>query len=400
MPVRIKPLPVLPPRFDLHEPERTTQPLLKNVLWYWNEESTVTAATAAIAKKFGSPYVVATSSGTASVHSAVAACRMPPGTEVIVPPITDVGTIVGILYQNLIPVFADVDLDSSNVTAETIRSVLTEHTGAVIAVHLAGCPCEIGPIAELCRQRGIHLIEDCAQGLGATYRGQHIGTFGRFGCYSLNDQKHITCGEGGFILMKTQDDYLACHNYADKFYDRERKGVRLTALAPNYRMSELDGAMTLAQLPKLDPIVEKRRVLGEYLNLELSGIKGIIPQSKPSYAQASYFFYLFRYDKEIIKTSQKEFLDGLQAEGIPATGVYMNELLYKTPFFTEKSFFPGGIWPAEVISGRHYDYRSVNLRNSELLLLTSISLRLHQGFEIDDIKDYVAAIQQVVAKFT
>jgi dTDP-4-amino-4,6-dideoxygalactose transaminase len=136
------------------------------------------------------------------------------------------------------------------------------------------------------------------------------------------------------------------------------------------------------------------------LNLELSGIKGIIPQSKPSYAQASYFFYLFRYDKEIIKTSQKEFLDGLQAEGIPATGVYMNELLYKTPFFTEKSFFPGGIWPAEVISGRHYDYRSVNLRNSELLLLTSISLRLHQGFEIDDIKDYVAAIQQVVAKFT
>ena len=133
--------------------------------------------------------MVATSSGTASIHVAIAASQVRPGSEVITTPITDMGTINAILYQNLIPVFADVDPDSALLTVDTIRAVMTERTRAVVVVHLTGCPVDIGPIAVFCKAHNITLIEDCAQALGATYKGQHVGTFGDFGCYSLNDQK-------------------------------------------------------------------------------------------------------------------------------------------------------------------------------------------------------------------
>lgn len=398
MPIRTTPFPERPKRFGQEELQALETALNRNKLWYWQANSVVESVMKTIAARFGANYSVATSSGTASLHVAVAAARMRPGTEVVTSPITDIGTINAILYQNLIPVFAEVDPDLAMPRPEHIAAAITKNTGAVVAVHLTGCPMYIDEVATLCADRGVTLIEDCAQGLGATFKGKSIGQFGHFGCFSLNDQKHITSGEGGFVLTDTEERFYLCHNYADKYYDRHRKGVRLHALAPNYRMSELDGAMASAQLPKLDRIIAKRRRLGDRLSDELAKIKGIIPQTRPTGAEASYFFFLFRIDNSIITCDRDRFLQQLNAEGIPATGAYVPTPIYKSPYFANKSFFPGGIWPAEVVSGRSYDYNAIHLPGADAAVATGVSLPINEGFEDSDIDDYIAAISAVAAR--
>lgn len=395
MPIRTKPFPRRPRRFGIEEIAALTTALQKNELWYWQPQSTVDAAMKVAATRFGSNHAIATSSGTASLHVAIAASEIRPGLEVVTTPITDIGTINAILYQNLIPVFADVDPDSALLTVDSIRAAVTDRTRAVVVVHLTGCPVDIEPIAAFCAAQGLTLIEDCAQALGATYRGRHLGTFGDFGCYSLNDQKHITSGEGGFILTSDESKFYLCHNYADKYYDRHKRGVRLKALAPNYRMSELDGAMFSVQIERLDAIVQRRRSLGEFLNAELRKIPGILPQPKPAGAECSFFFYLFRIDDKIIKCTRDEFIKKLADEGIPARGAYVPTPIYKAPYFQQKSFFPGGVWPAEVVAGRPYDYATVRLPGAELAVATGISLELHEGFTEADIGDYISAVAKV-----
>ncbi|MGO7093531.1 DegT/DnrJ/EryC1/StrS family aminotransferase [Rhizobium leguminosarum] len=385
-----------PSRFGLEEIAALTAALQRNELWYWHDDSIVEESAKKAAAKFGAPFAVATSSGTASLHVAVAAARMPAGSEVVVTPVTDIGTINAILYQNLVPVFADVDPDTACPTLEHIKAACTERTRGVVVVHLTGCPVQVDEVALFCRERGLVLIEDCAQGLGATLNGQAIGTFGDFGCYSLNDQKHITCGEGGFVLMGTEERFYLCHNYADKYYDRHKKGDRLKALAPNYRMSELDGAMFGVQLHKLDAIFEKRRRLGDDLTARLTAIPGIIPQRQPATAKAAYFFFQLRIDPGAISISRDEFLKRLEAEGIPARPAYVPVPIYRSPYFLSKSFFPGA-WPAELAAGRSYDYSTIRLPGAEEAVATGITLTLHEGFEPSDIDDYVEAIS-IVAK--
>lgn len=397
MPIRTTPFPSRPPRFGVDEKDALSKALDRNELWYWHTNSLVDEASKMAAAKFGAPYAVATSSGTASLHVAIAAAQLPAGSEVVVTPITDIGTINAILYQNLIPVFADVDPDTACPTLQTLQAACTAHTRAIVLVHLTGCPVDAESVSVFCATRGLVLIEDCAQGLGATWNGKAIGTFGDFGCYSLNDQKHITAGEGGFILTQTEARYYLCHNYADKYYDRHKRNVRLEALAPNYRMSELDGAMFKVQLGKLDPIVAARRKLGDDLSTRLAAIDGIIPQPRDAKALASYFFFLFRIDPKKIAIPRDEFILRLKAEGIPARGAYVSVPIYGSPYFVKKAFFPGGVWPAEVVSGRSYDYTTVNLPGAKAAVDTGITLELHEGYGQTEIDDYVKAVAAVAA---
>ena len=121
--------------------------------------------------------------------------------------------MIGILYQNLIPVFADVDPHTYNITAESIAKVITERTRAIIVVHLAGNPCDMDPIVDLAKKHDLLLIEDCAQAYGALYKGRLVGTMGDIGAFSLNESKHLSAGDGGFIVTGDQELYGRCHNY-------------------------------------------------------------------------------------------------------------------------------------------------------------------------------------------
>ena len=159
------------------------------------------------AEKFGIKHVYACSSGTAAVHAAIAALDPEPGDEIVTSPITDMGALAPILYQGAIPAFAEVDPRTWNVTAETIQAALSPRTRAIIVTHLFGNPCDMDDIMALSRLRGIPVIEDCAQAFLARVHGRLIGTIGKIACFSLQQGKHITTGEGG--LVGTDDDALA-----------------------------------------------------------------------------------------------------------------------------------------------------------------------------------------------
>ncbi|MFT3789314.1 MAG: DegT/DnrJ/EryC1/StrS family aminotransferase [Tepidisphaeraceae bacterium] len=188
---------------------------------------------------------IATSSGTASVHAALMAVGVSPGDEVIVPPITDMGSIAPILWQGAIPVFADLDPHTYNLDPTSIAKNLSSKTRAVLLVHLAGNACDMHAIADVLKGRDVALIEDCAQAHGTRYDDKPVGTFGVAGCFSFNEFKHLSCGDGGVVV--TNDDAMAARLRlaVDKCYNRDAKALvrSPTFLGNNYRMTELQGAV-------------------------------------------------------------------------------------------------------------------------------------------------------------
>ena len=155
----------------------------------------------------GVPFALAVTSGTSALHTAVAALDLEPGDEIITTPITDMGTVIAILACNLVPIFADVDPRTGIVTAETIEKQISPKTRAIIPVHLFGQPADMDPILALARQHDLKVIEDCAQAHLATYKGRPVGTLGDIGCFSYQQSKQMTTGDGGMVI--TGDEALA-----------------------------------------------------------------------------------------------------------------------------------------------------------------------------------------------
>ncbi|MCS6978113.1 MAG: DegT/DnrJ/EryC1/StrS family aminotransferase, partial [Gemmatales bacterium] len=248
----------------------------------------------------GVPHATACSSGTAAIHAAVAALDPEPGDEIVTSPITDMGAITPILYQGAIPVFADVDPRTCNVTAETIERVLSPRTKAIIVTHLFGNPCSMAEILNLAQRTGIPIIEDCAQAYLAQVNGKYVGTLGTLGCFSLQQGKHITCGEGGLVV--TNDDKLARHVYlfVNKAWGYGDPQPDHYFLALNYRMSELQGAVAVAQLAKLPDSVRHRIRMAERLTKQLKELDGITsPFVEPGRIHV-YWRYCLLVDSRII----------------------------------------------------------------------------------------------------
>jgi Predicted pyridoxal phosphate-dependent enzyme apparently involved in regulation of cell wall biogenesis len=152
----------------------------------------------------GVPHAVACSSGTSGIHAALIAVGISPGDEVITSPITDMGTVIPILYQGAVPVFADLHPHSYTMLPESVEARITPRTRAVLAVHLWGNACDLNALRDICRRHNLWLIEDCAQAFGCRYMGEPIGTLGDIGCFSLNEFKHISCGDGGIVITRDQ----------------------------------------------------------------------------------------------------------------------------------------------------------------------------------------------------
>src|SRR5438105_12190019 len=226
--------------------------LLEQVIRSGTLTSTNGAFTRTLEERFAATLGVkrayACASGTAAVHVAVAALDPNPGDEIVTTSITDMGALTPILYQGAIPVFADVDVKTCNVTAASIEARLSERTRAIVVTHLFGNPCDMPAIEELAAARGIPLIEDCAQAYLARSRGRLVGTIGAVGCFSLQQGKHITTGEGGLVI--TDDDALArrMRLYVNKAWPYGEASPDHEFLALNYRMTELQGAVARAQL--------------------------------------------------------------------------------------------------------------------------------------------------------
>jgi dTDP-4-amino-4,6-dideoxygalactose transaminase len=296
---------------------------------------------------YGKKHCLACSSGTAAVHLAVASLQLPPGTEVIVPAITDMGSLTGILYQGLVPVFADVEPDTLNLDPASARGVITPKTGAILVVHHAGLSADLDALLAIAAERGIPVIEDCAQAYGCEYGRELTGRRGIVSCFSLNHFKHLSTGSGGMIL--TDDDRLryVASLYLDKCYQRE-EGVRNPFfLAPNYQMTELQGAVALAQLERLPDFLDRRRRVAGRIAAHLSEIDGIQLQRICPGSRHSYFLFLFKVDLRHFECTTEAFAGALQAEGVKAKAhvITGGRPVYLYDVFQKRSAFPGSMYP-------------------------------------------------------
>lgn len=275
------------------------------------------------------PHAVASTSGTAAIHVALGALALEPGDEVITTPLSDMGTVIPILACNCIPIFADVDPATGNLTAQSIQEKLTPRTRAVIIVHLAGMPADLAPIVELLNDRDIPLIEDCAQAHGAEYLGRKVGSFGAFGCFSLQQQKHITCGDGGITI--TRDPNLAerAGLFADKGWKRSAGQRNHYFLGMNYRITEFQSAVALAQLERLPRFLSLRRSRAKQLSELLDTIPGIVAPSWPSDTTPSWWLYRFGVNTDLLEVSREDFLGALQVEGAKANLGYIPKPLFE-----------------------------------------------------------------------
>jgi len=264
-------------------------------------------------------------------------------------------------------------------------------------VHLAGTPCDMDPIMELARRHHLLLIEDCAQAYGARYHGRLAGTIGDIGAFSLNESKHLSSGDGGFIITDNEDYYVRCHNYLDKYYDRLHKGGRMDHLAPNYRASEMQYAVAKAQFGRLDDLLAKRRRFAAVLSEDLQGIDGITLPQIPENSESSWWFYMFRLTPGRFEGDGPRFAEAMRAEGCFALAGYIPRPIYRETLFAEKTFFPGGIWPAEVVSGRQYSYPAGLCPVAEEVLGSAIRLPVSEFYSEDDAHDLARAVRKVAA---
>ncbi len=391
------PAPEVPHRWGAEEKACLDAMLEQPSLFYWKGPQTELLVQR-FQKHYPFSYVMPCSSGTAAIHIAVAALQLKPGDEVIVPPITDMGTVIGILYQQAVPVFADLEPHTYNLDPTDVRRRITPKTRAIVAVHLTGNPCNVRALRELADEHGLVLIEDCAQAWGAKFEGKPVGTFGHIGCYSLNDFKHIGCGDGGIVASSDERFGPLLQKYGDKAYDRVKGSKTPEFLAPNYRISEPQSAVAAAQMEKMESIANRRHTLGMRLGSGIVDIPGVLPHEIAPEAFSSFWFYLMRMDESAFSCDRTVFTKALCAEGVVASEGYISMPLYQYDVFQNHNFF-GGHWPVRDAGLTTMDYRNVSCPQAETILKTCIYLRIHQGMDEAYIDGAARAIRKVAAYY-
>ncbi|WP_233579098.1 DegT/DnrJ/EryC1/StrS family aminotransferase [Tautonia sociabilis] len=387
-----------PVRFGEPERERLEEMLGQESLLYWKGPQTTL-----LIERFQGvcplEYVQTCSSGSAAIHIAVMAAGIGLGDEVITSPVTDIGTVIGVLYQQGVPVFADLLPNSYNLDPEDVARKISPRTKAIIAVHLGGNPCETEALRLLADEHGLILIEDCAQAWGAIDRGKPIGTTGHIACFSLQNSKHVTCGDGGVVASSDDRFGPLLQPLGDKGMPRAGGDGLFHRFAPNYRMSEPQAAVAAGQLTRLDGIASTRSRLGDLLSEEIAGVPGIEPHDVATGSRCVYWFYMFRLRPDAFTCDRREFVRALAAEGVPASAGYIPVPLYGNPIFREHAFFAGR-WPVKEMGLTDMDYASVSCPEAEAILGDGVRLVINEAMDEAWIRDVAAAIRKVSAHFS
>ncbi len=386
-------------RFGVEEAVELMEALDQQTLFYHSGKK-VKQFLADFGAMYGVPHTVAASSGTAAIHIALGAAGVSVGDEVITSPITDMGSLVGILYQNALPVFADLDPHTYNLTADSVRERITDRTKAILVVHLAGNATDMDPIMEVAKEHNLKVIEDCAQSYLCRYKGRLVGTIGDYGCFSTNDFKHISTGDGGVVTVNSGDeqDYRRTHMFADKNYNRFGEDIRgsIPYLAPNYRMTELQGAVGIAQLQKLPNICERRQAVGDGISAGLQGIRGLHTHRVLDGCDCTYWFYMLRLDEAAFGCSREAFSEALKAEGVSNQPGYIPSVVYLYRIFQEEEAYLGSRFPFDL--GK-VDYAPGLCPNAEAILETAIRIPVSEFYSDQDVREIVEAVQKIAAHY-
>jgi perosamine synthetase len=389
-PVRTRPFPSRAP-YGEREVELVTEAIRSQNLF---RGAMVQRFEAEFGRLYDAKYSVASTSGTASIHVAIGTINPEPGDEIITAPITDGGSVVPIIYQNCLPIFADVD-STYNMDPRDVERKITARTRAILLVHLFGNPCDMDAMMEIAHRHNLPVIEDCSQAHLTEYKGRRLGGFGDIACFSLQQSKHLTTGDGGVTLTNRDDLQRRMRLFRDKGWTTEpgwgRKSYEF--LAPNYRMTELQAAVGLAQIEKVESVVQRRHELGSLLTELIRDAPGVRPAPVTPGGKHTYWAYSF----PVLEGSADDFAAALKAEGIPAGARYTVEPIYRCmDALSQKKTFGASGHPFDGCHGaRPIEYPRGLCPQAEAELDRIVGMTIHEGFTEADIRDIGTAICKV-----
>lgn len=318
------------------------------------------------AQVVGTKFAVATSSGTTALHIALLAHKIGPGDEVITTPFTFMASVSSILYVGAKPVFVDIEADTFNLDPEKIEAAITPRTRAIIPVHLYGYPCNMDAIMDIAARHNLAVIEDAAQAIGAAYHGKSAGSFGT-GCFSLYATKNIMSAEGGMIT--TDDEEIARLARMIRNHGMQRRYYH-DMLGYNFRMTDLNAAIGLVQIDRLEAFTAKRRANAEYFNANIQGV--IIPTVRPGYDHVWHQYTIRVGDGRDRDAAVKQ----LNEAGV-GTGIF-----YPVPAYSQTPVVECG-------------YGEVSLPVTEQIVKEVISLPVHPQLSQEDLETIVREVNKL-----
>ena len=361
------------------------------------------------ADMYGFGHAIAVNSWTTGLTTAVGAIGIKPGDEVIVSPYTMSASATAVLFYGGIPVFADIDQDTFNITAATIEKCITPRTRAIMVVHIFGQAADMDPIMALARRHNLKVIEDAAQAPGVHYKGRPVGTIGDIGGFSLNYHKHIHTGEGGMLVTDDAALALRCQlirNHGENLVESLEVEQIDNLIGSNYRLTELQAAIGIAQLDRLKGYLAHRQRLAAHFSERIAGMPGLTPAVVADGAEHAYYLYPVKFDAAAAGMSRADFVRAVNAE-LPKPTLWEQtgfveayvRPLYLAPLYQKKIALGAHGFPWSVNAGVDYDYCRgscpvVEHMHEQALIYTPL---LREPLQEADIDDFVHAIRKVLS---
>lgn len=337
----------------------------------------------AVARYVGVDYAVAFCNGTAALHAACYAAGIGAGDEVITTPITFVASANCALYMGARPVFVDIDPHTYNLNPDLLGQAITPRTKAIVAVDFTGQPADMDPIRQVADKHGLVVIEDAAHSLGATYKGNKVGTLADMTMFSFHPVKHVTTGEGGVIV--TNSSALAeklrlfrSHGITREHVTEEQGGwyYEMLELGYNYRITDIQAALGLSQMKKLDSFIERRREIAALYNEAFQAVDGLILPYQLPETNSSWHLYMLRFDLTRFHVGRRKIFEALRAENIGVNVHYIP--VYLQPYY-RKLGYSSGLCP---IAEAWYE--------------EAITLPLFPKMTDEDVNDVIQAVHKIV----
>jgi dTDP-4-amino-4,6-dideoxygalactose transaminase len=334
----------------------------------------------------GVNFAMALNSCTASLHLSMLTIGLQPGDEVIVPTMTFASTANAVIHAGGKPVLVDCDRETMNVTAEEIEKKISEKTKAIIPVHFAGRPCEMDEIMDLTNKYGLKVIEDCAHVIEGEYKGRKSGTFGDIGCFSFYVTKNIITGEGGMAITNNEEyankiKVLGLHGMSKdawkRFSDEGYKHYQVVYAGFKYNMMDIQAALGIHQLPRIDEYRKRREKVWNMYNDEFKDLPLFLPAEIPDYIKHSYHLYILCLDIDNLGISRDEFLNEMTKRNIGVGVHYI--AIHLHPYYQEK-----------------YGYRRGDFPNAEWISDRTVSIPLSAKLSKKDVGDVIECVKKIL----
>lgn len=347
----------------------------------------------ALAQQVGAPFAVAVNSGTAALHAAMFAVGVGPGDEVIVPPLTFAATANCAVFQGATPVFADVDERTMLLDSRCAEDRITPRTRAIISVDLSGHPCDYDALASLARKHGLVLVSDACHALGASYKGRAVGSLADLSTFSFHPVKHVTTGEGGMITTGRGE-------YAERMKDFRTHGItrdwarmrgplaggelqpwyyEMQALGFNYRLSDINCALGISQLRKLDRFVARRREIAAAYTTAFGNSEGLSTPVVEPWASPAWHLYIIRCDFKNLGKTRNQVVGELRERGVGTQVHYIP--VHLQPFYIERFGTHAGMCP---VAEEAYE--------------RMLSLPMYPGMTDSDVETVIHAVREVILR--